>query len=195
MTMLIGLCGAARSGKTTVANYLTQERGFKARAFADPLYDMLQAGFGIYVDGHTEMPLEYRHGLPYMMNVPDDMKGSEIRPFGVTLRHMLQTLGTEWGRTHINKDVWVQLADAWYSQNRLGDVVFTDVRFENEAQFIVNNGGHLFEVYKPQEEWAAFRSHVSENNPLSEYVDFTIDNTSTINDLYTTVEKALGMYA
>lgn len=195
MTMLLGLCGAARSGKTTTANYLTINKSFQARAFADPLYDMLQAGFGIYVDGHTEMPIEWRHSLPYMLNIPDNDKQSEIRPFGVSLRHMLQTLGTEWGRTHINPDVWVQLADAWYSQHRSANVVFTDVRFPNEAEFIVSNGGHLIEVSRPQEDWSAFRSHVSEQHPLSNYVDYEINNIGTPADLHRQIDKVLDLYA
>lgn len=194
MTKLIGLCGAARSGKDTVAKYMVQECGFLARAFADPMYDMLQAGFGIHVEGHDEMPREWRAKLPYMLNVSDGNKNDEIRPFGCSVRRFMQTLGTEWGRECIDEHIWVQLADVWYSQHHHSNVVFTDVRFPNEAEFIINNGGHLLEIYRNQEDFAAFRTHISENNPLQDYVDHTIDNNGPLPFLYESVDRALSLY-
>jgi len=191
--MLIGLYGKARSGKDTVATYLGRTRGFQTRAFADPMYDMLAAGMGIHMTSRKTglLRTEQINELPYCIYVNDHDKDSVVNPFGVSVRRLMQTLGTEWGRNVVGEDVWVTLADAWYQQHRQGHVVFTDVRFPNEADFILSNGGQVVEVYRPQEDFAAFRQHDSENQLMHSYVGHTLNNAGSLDDLFTMVDHLL----
>ena len=82
---LIGIAGKARSGKDTAASYLLNKLGgdWSAASFADPMKTMLNA---IGVD------------------TSDEAKDLPSNQYGVSTRHMLQTLGTEWGRNIIADD-------------------------------------------------------------------------------------------
>lgn len=191
---LIGLCGAARSGKDTVANILVEKHGFTKRAFAQPIYDMLQAGLGIHLIGKEGFPETCTDSLPYRIYVDDDNKQEVIKPFDVSLRNLAQTLGTEWGRHIINENLWVQLADAWYSQHRQSPIVFADVQFGNEAQFIIDHGGYIVEVVRHQEDYAAFRTHASETPILNDYIDTHINNSYDLCQLPSTVANMLRLY-
>lgn len=73
-------------------------------------------------------------------------KGETIPQLGVTGRHILQTLGTDWGRNMIKPDVWIQAwKSQWQSFVRRGClVVVDDVRFPEEANLITSLGGELW---------------------------------------------------
>lgn len=64
-------------------------------------------------------------------------KGVVDDRYGCTPRHIMQTLGTEWGRELIHPDVWVRaMGRRIFSQ----PVVVADVRFPNEAMLVRNLG-------------------------------------------------------
>ncbi|AZB50559.1 hypothetical protein [Synechococcus phage S-H1] len=74
-----------------------------------------------------------------------------IPEIGVSARHMMQTLGTEWGRACIHPDFWVMIARA-ETQCIIangGSVVIDDVRFPNEAAMIHDLGGELWRIDRP----------------------------------------------
>lgn len=83
---LIGIAGPARAGKDTLCSYMLDNLGddWTRSSFADPLKEMLRA---IGVD------------------CSDDAKAVVSDDYGVTPRHMMQTLGTEWGRNLIDGDI------------------------------------------------------------------------------------------
>lgn len=160
--MLIGLCGLAGSGKSTVARTLTGAFDFNRLAFADPLKGMLASvGF-----------------------TPEQLYGSEkevmIPDLGVTPRFAMQTLGTGWGRDTINPDIWVNL---WTRKARDllaagAHIVADDVRFPNEVAAIRALGGEIWRVERPG---VSAMDHVSEKHALE--TDATVMNDSTEADL------------
>ena len=78
-------------------------------------------------------------------------KEAIIPEIGVSARHMMQTLGTEWGRACIHPDFWVMIARA-ETQRIMADgrsVVIDDVRFSNEAAMIRELGGELWRIERP----------------------------------------------
>lgn len=135
---IIGMVGPKGVGKTTFANQLANQTGCQAAvlSFADPLRVMAMA-----------------MGIDSKQMVLPELKHEVIPELGVTPRHVLQSLGTEWGRKCIHPDVWV-----WAMQRQIerhvaeyhgsGDVLIfiDDCRFANEAQWILNHGGMLIEV-------------------------------------------------
>lgn len=70
-----------------------------------------------------------------------------------TVRHALQTLGTEWGRKHLGSNVWVDLALA-VADTMPDDVVVvvTDARFENEFRRVREGGGLVWLIERPEPE-------------------------------------------
>lgn len=78
-------------------------------------------------------------------------KEAIVPELGVSARHMMQTLGTEWGRACIHPDFWVMIARAKAERimNDGGSVVIDDVRFPNEAAMVFELGGELWRIDRP----------------------------------------------
>ena len=145
--ILIGIAGPARSGKSTMAGEfrrLVEFRGQKyaERPFAGPLKRML-ASIGV--------------------DISDQSKNAHVAFLGgsVTPRIMMQTLGTEWGRSLL-PDLWLRV---W--EHELDDqahcVCVPDVRFDNEADLIRNLGGTIIHIQrKPTADMLAVPAHASE---------------------------------
>jgi hypothetical protein len=101
---------------------------------------------------------------------------------GCTVRHALQTLGTNWGRDMIHKDTWTNAAmnEARDVMIRGYGVVFDDVRFDNEAEAILNAGGVIIRINRPG---VAQMAHASELGVSDHLITTTIDNNSSEADL------------
>lgn len=169
-TRLIGLAGKARSGKDTLGHLMAEELDFAVLSFAEPIRIFIASLLDISV---AEMePIK---------EVPQDILG------GKTPRQAMQTLGTEWGRNTIHFDMWVK-ACMRKAQRLLGQgvsVVVTDVRFNNEAQGVIDYGGEVIEITRPGN--AGTQSggeHVSEKGVDTRLLTASLDNTGTPYDLY-----------
>ena len=169
---VIGVTGKARSGKDTLSEHLYTRLGFDCNraAFADPVKDMLRA-IGI-----------------------DDIEGykEEVHPLlGVTSRKMMQTLGTEWGREAIGEDTWINLTKEKGKGKKF--LVISDVRFENEANFVRENGILLHVTGRG----GIKGFHKSESGVKFQLGDFRIDNSYEIEYLFSqadTLLKMAGLY-
>lgn len=143
MKRLIALYSSdMRSGKSTVASMLTERYFGVTQSFASPMYDTVISIAGLFLEGGEP---EVRQWLS------DDRKDEALIPgLGVTLRRMLQTLGTTWGRDCINKDLWTLIAEqkALKALNSYS-VIFDDMRFANEFDMVKRNGGLCIRVHRP----------------------------------------------
>ena len=170
---LIGLYSPAPGcGKTTVANLLLAHRPV---SFAAPLKRVVE----ILLD---------RLGSDGYSLVHKD-KESIIFELGVSARHMLQTLGTEWGRACIHPDFWVMIARA-EAERIMNDgrcVVIDDVRFPNEAAMVFDLGGELWRIDRPGVSYDG--SHESEGGLEDITPDRVIVNDGSIDQL---LEKIYG---
>uniref|UniRef100_G8EY48 Deoxynucleotide monophosphate kinase n=1 Tax=Synechococcus phage S-CAM8 TaxID=754038 RepID=G8EY48_9CAUD len=165
MTRLIGLYShAPGSGKSTVAQILDGV----AFSFADPLRQFVAKTLTSL--GHDGFDL-VRNG-----------KEQKIAGIGVTPRQMMQTLGTEWGRSCVHPELWVMIAESeatnWL---RSVDVTFDDVRFPNEAEMIRRLGGELWLVDRPGVVYEG--SHASEGALFDVLPDVVINNNGDLEQL------------
>lgn len=148
---IIGLCGKARSGKTTAAEAIELEFGAKHLSFAEPLRKFVQEITGGYTDEDKEMYIEW---------------------LGASPRVLMQTLGTDWGREMIHDDIWVNICMQKASHHDL--VVISDVRFDNEVDAIKERGGCLIYIERPG--CVPVSEHISERNDTQRFCDYTIVN-------------------
>lgn len=195
----IGLSGFAQSGKTTAANYIEREYGYKRLHIAQPLRNMLDALLATGFHINTEMRDRYLEG---------DLKEAIIPELGVTSRQAQITLGTEWGRMQINPDLWV---NAWkHRATRFGGPVMNDsVRFPNEETVIRELGGFTMMIVREGFGPAAFDSRVGQRLydsfgymggvHASERVDLLnpsviIHNDGTVAELHDMIDEAIALF-
>jgi hypothetical protein len=172
---LIGITGQARSGKDTAADFLISSIDFTKYSFATPIKDAVKNLFHLtddHVNGHLKEVV-----------LPD---------LGCSPRYLMQTLGTEWGRKLVDPEVWLMVAQKSISRlalNGNAGVVIPDVRFENEAAFIRNNGGLLIHISRPDCEKVL--AHESELGVSLMPGDAQIVNNGTLKQLHNQVETTL----
>lgn len=174
MSKLIGLIGQARVGKDTVGEILRRDFGFGTRAFADPIKDMLE---------HAFFGVNFRGGN----------REAEIPWLGKSPRHLMQTLGTEWGRDLIHPDLWVILAEQWIESmeydNAFRGIVLTDVRFRNEADMVLRRGGTLWRITRDNAQ--SINEHRSEAARWDDVPHRLIQNNGSIEHLKTAVHHLM----
>ncbi len=167
--MIIGLTGKARSGKDTAAAQLVKS-GFEHYWFSKPMKDACSSIFG-WSDDHL-------YG---------DLKETVDKRFGVSPRVALQTLGTEWGRDCIHKDLWINIAKM--KMESADNIVISDCRFDNEAEVILSMGGYVVEIVRGDIKEVS--AHSSEGGINPSLISFTIENNSTIEDFNSIIDYIL----
>uniref|UniRef100_A0A6G6ABQ5 Deoxynucleotide monophosphate kinase n=1 Tax=Borely moumouvirus TaxID=2712067 RepID=A0A6G6ABQ5_9VIRU len=192
--VLIGLMGNAGSGKTTFAEYIVKNHGFIEKSFADPLKKACQKLF-LFEDHQI-------YGTQEQKETPDS------RWFNCTPRTALQFVGTELFRDNLDrimpglgKDIFIHHFKIWYERElqRNPDVrvVVSDVRFQNEADFIKSLGGTVIKISREPIKKNLFEkvssdfvvnqrdTHASEKElqNIKNY-DIYVENTGTIDNYY-----------
>jgi len=121
-----------------------------------------------------------------------DNKADKIVELGVSPRQMMQTLGTEWGRSCIHPDLWVMVAEGIArKQLKSGqNVVIDDVRFPNEAEMIRRLGGELWLVERPGVYYDG--DHSSEGALTDVLPDAVVHNSGTFSHLREVVAGLLA---
>jgi hypothetical protein len=172
---ILAIAGPKDSGKSTLAQLLSQRYGYERVAFADGIKVMLLALY------------EYqglRNGRARRM-LWGDLK-EEPTPLlnERTSRWAMQTLGTEWGRKLIHPDLWLDIWTRHIKNKSL--VVAEDMRFPNEAQRVHDLGGKIITVTRPGTE---FNGHLSEMEYLRITPDLTILNNARPEDMLEQLTK------
>jgi hypothetical protein len=183
---LLGVCGKARSGKDTAAAMMTGtlshllSNRVHRMSLAEPIKLMLQ---GLMSYSGIANPLDYLHG---------DEKETPLPQFGgVTARHLMQTLGTEWGRDDVTQNLWMQLLVArartyWPETDFFTVVVIPDIRFDDEAK----ECDLVVEITRPGTD--PVREHVSEKGITDNLKDFIIVNNKTTRDLHEALTEVIN---
>lgn len=174
--MIIGFTGRKGSGKTA-ASLALQDNGFRLLSFASTIKKM--ANVLLRDAGLTDIDIAHA----------GDHKEDVLPVIGVSYRNLLQTLGTEWGRSLVHENIWCKVARKML-ESTLGDVVFDDVRFANEAELIRSMGGVIIHIHRPDLD--SDDEHVSENVTLPS--DHVIINNASMADLYRQVWFAVNSH-
>ena len=173
--MIIGLSGYARSGKDEIAKILVEKFGFKRRAFADPIRSFVTKVNPILESGHrlNEVVKEF---------------GWELAKSRTETRRLLQEVGLA-GRELIDEDVWIKAAFKDIN-HYMDNVVVSDVRFKNEAEFIRKEQGRVWRVLR--EGVGPVNNHISETELDGAYFEAYVPNNGTLEELEAYVTRLIG---
>lgn len=201
--MIVGLVGFIGSGKGTAGEIL-ENFGFEQISFASAVKDVTAIMFGwdrTMLEGKTEQSRAWRER--------DDSFWSKRmnRPFSPRLA--LQLMGTEVGRQTFDENFWISRLEASLNANK--NYVITDVRFQNEIEFVHSKNGIVIEIQRGlKPNWYTIANqankgsskaenfmktsvevHESEWRWIGGQIDHIIDNDGTVDELKEKVLKCL----
>jgi hypothetical protein len=206
--MIIGFVGFIGSGKDTAADYLVNFHGFRRDSFASSLKDAISVIFSwdrTLMEGRTKESREWRERV-------DTWWADRLNIPNLTPRWIMQYWGTEVCRHGFHDDIWIASVE-----NRMrkttDNIVISDVRFPNEIMAIHKAGGKVVRIKRGSDPewyqdavnvnsgpsnmtWAISKSrleelkiHASETSWVGGDIDYTIDNDSTIDDMFSQLEE------
>ena len=165
-------------GKSTAAQALCMEHGFVRVSFADPLRKMV----GVLLQ-------ELGYDTAQVGHLLHEGKEEIIPELGVSTRHLLRTLGTEWGRDCVHPNLWVKV---WKKKVAgLDRVVTDDLRFPNELEAVRYRGGTVIEITRPGTDRDDLHRSDGALDDLGDIADCTIQNSSSIEALEIAVTMAI----
>ena len=204
--MKVALVGLARSGKDTVADILQKQypKLFTNRyALADPIRNIINTLVGVSDEvaatqkdieltysinlsnflragkifqevfrGH-KVAFDYAHYWGFFLEHNEMAFHEGVHVYKGSLRHLYQQLGTEYARSFHN-NIWLDVIPE--STN-----IITDVRFDNEAEFLQDEGYLLIKIER-QNTGVDVKPHISEKGVSVPY-DVYLDNNGTLEDL------------
>jgi hypothetical protein len=168
------------SGKTTVAFYLFGYWGYEVVPFAETMKEMSKILLRAYGYSPNQVYHYFTTG-----------KGEPLTkiPGHPTLRHIWQTLGTEWGRNLIHKDLWDAL---WpiVATERGRYVVADDVRKINEYKTIKSiPGAQIWRITRQSAKVTS--AHSSEGELDNVVADHELTNDGTVAELHAKIDAIL----
>jgi hypothetical protein len=214
---IIGIFGYAGSGKDTVGK-LIQYNMSRSRIPIEEVVENYsnnewwmeeQSGWEIKKwAGKLKYIASIITGIPVEKFEDQEFKKTNLGPeWGMTVRDLLQRLGTEAMRDGLHKNVWVNalMADYKIHPEHFNDIangrengdgypnwIITDTRFPNEAQAIKDKGGMVIKVDRPGV--GPVNGHPSEDALKDYNFDYVIHNDGSINDLDNKVIEFINNY-
>lgn len=140
MYKIVGIYSPAPgSGKTTLARAVAHS----VVPFAATVKDMVRALLYALNGADDDMTNRMMYG---------DLKEQGIPGIEVTPRYLMQTIGTDWGRNLVDKDLWVNVWKGRVNAMKMTSstiIVADDMRFDNEMDAIQSMGGTCIWLERP----------------------------------------------
>jgi hypothetical protein len=180
--VIVALGGFARAGKDSAAQALVDHLGFRRVAFADKLREFLLRLNPLVAPG-VQPAFGAHKSITTVQKVIDEYgwDGYKDSPYGDHMREYMQRLGTECGRELISDSIWIDAA----LKDTEDNIVIPDLRFGNELAAIKARGGHTIRIVRPGV--GPVNNHPSEFALTDDDFDYVIMNSSSLEDLHSTV--------
>lgn len=182
--LIVAFSGGQGAGKNTAANLLVGEYGYKIRAFADPIYEILFETDPIIFTGKS--CIRGKHSR--LSELLETESIDDIKRKYPEVRSLLQKIGTEWGRAIHGQNCWVECL--MRSRPRLELTAIPDLRFANEWLFVRGMGGILIHIDNPRAV-VVNPEHASEQFDTRAAADYIVENSGTVDEFYAKLRRAM----
>lgn len=179
--MLVLITGKAGSGKDTIGGYLKNEYGFETDSLAAPIKRLVKDVFVLPEEVVYDRELREKElGDPWS---------------GMTVRSLLQKIGTELFRDKIHKDVWVLSLLRRILNSPQCNWVVTDLRFPNEKDVLEKRfSGKIITIKVVRtgmdgKTSGGISGHESESYDIP--ADYFVTNDGSFEDLYGQIDKIM----
>jgi dephospho-CoA kinase len=174
---IIALCGKMRSGKDTVADYLTMMYGYKKVKFAEPLKKGVQAFYGFSDE---------------QMETTKDVVDNR---WGITPRKAMQFFGCEVCQQQIQQ-ILPDIGRTFFVKSLLAKyegqkIVISDMRFLHEFEAIDKIPGSLI-IKIERDHLNHAETHISEIEVEKIQTKYTISNNKDLEYLYGIIETIIA---
>lgn len=169
--LIIGLNGEAGAGKDSVADVLVQDFGYQRIAFADGLKEALYA-FNPYAQTAGEYKL--------VSEIVDEFGWDYAKHEFSEVRGLLQSMGVEYRK--LDENVWIKVAHRKMLESSSSNIVFTDLRFENELKYLMSRNAAVIKVEREKNPHRISREHISEQLEIS--TPYVISNNGSLDILH-----------
>ena len=203
--LLIGFSGAAGSGKTTAADMITDIIDKKINCLAEPNKPNLVINVQKFAFGSAlkQILIDIFGFTNAQLNTPEG-KSEFNKKWGMTNREALQKFGTDAIRQHFHKDAWVFAAECTLNQ-MITDrsnlsiplvILCHDVRFVNEADLILDRGGVIVNIERPDVKCLTLEEskHASEAGLPKDCITTTVINDGSLKDFRTKMEALVDLF-
>lgn len=130
--ILLLITGQKHSGKTTLANYLSEHNKFNHVALADPMKDLIRHTLNIELE-----TLEWLKNNPATIAFVTP-NGQIIHNTNTTMRNVLQNFGEHAKVVFNDREIWCKLTAMKLSKQRDGSDVISDLRLLLEHNYFKN---------------------------------------------------------
>ena len=164
----IGIHGYAGVGKDTLAALLAPMLQAKTRSFADPIKAICEEVFGFHQEYFSDRAV----------------KEANSNFWGFSPRKAAQLIGTECFRENFGDDVWIKYQTRGLMHIPKTTIIFTDVRFQNEADWIHREGGVI--IHLTRQDYTGnvgIQNHASETKLNLKGPTYEIENNGSILEL------------
>jgi hypothetical protein len=175
------------------------QRDWEIKKFAGKLKEVASILTGIPVEKFEDQEFKKSYLSDEWSYLPKDeiiTDGIGLMFKRMTVRELLQWLGTDALRNHLHKNVWVNALMCNYVGSTIDlstgqidhypDWIITDLRFPNEFDAVVAKHGITLKVVRPG---VTGSTHESDTALNSQRFDYTIVNDGTIEDLLEKVKE------
>jgi hypothetical protein len=183
--MLIAFSGLKGAGKDTAAQVLVDEFGFTKISFAEALRQLLMII-------NPEISFEDMWGVNCrrLSQIVKESGWDEAKRNYPEVRRLMQVTGTEGVRMLFGENAWIDILARRYPDlsNDETRYVITDCRFDNEVDFVRNQGGMLVWVDR---KGLVSDGHASESDHIKELASVVLHNDETIDEFHEDVRFVL----
>lgn len=190
-----GLAGYAGVGKDTAAEVF-REAGWRLDSFAHTLKSMALA-LNPWIRWNIlrgTSGLEQGAQFTRLSDLVDQLGWERAKKIA-EVREFIQRLGTEGAREHLGQGIWIDVVRKRWEEHRHAKTVLTDVRFPNEARWIMAQAA--FHAPKPFLVWinrpgyGPVNGHSSDAGLVRALCTVEIDNDGSVEELKQKVREAI----